>query len=49
VGAFLLIFPGAMSDVLGVACFVAVYVSQRAAGVRAPEVALAGERDSDRV
>jgi TRAP transporter 4TM/12TM fusion protein len=32
VGAFLLIFPGALSDVLGVACFVAVYVSQRVAG-----------------
>jgi TRAP transporter 4TM/12TM fusion protein len=32
VGAFMLIFPGALSDALGVACFVAVYVSQRARG-----------------
>src|SRR5436190_3643771 len=30
-GALLLIFPGALSDVLGVACFLTVYVSQRAA------------------
>jgi TRAP transporter 4TM/12TM fusion protein len=29
-GALLLIFPGALSDVLGVACFLVVYVSQRA-------------------
>jgi len=29
-GAVLLIFPGVVSDVLGVACFVAVYTSQRA-------------------
>ncbi len=38
VGALLLIFPGTLSDVLGIACFVAVYVSQRAAGsADAPE------------
>jgi len=49
VGALLLIFPGALSDVLGVACFLVVYVSQRAAGAPAPGVALARERDSDRV
>jgi TRAP transporter 4TM/12TM fusion protein len=48
-GALLLIFPGALSDVLGVACFLIVYVSQRAAGAPAPGVALAHERDSDRV
>ena len=30
VGALLLIFPGAASDILGVACFVAVYLAQRA-------------------
>ncbi|MGH7354532.1 MAG: TRAP transporter permease [Candidatus Rokuibacteriota bacterium] len=30
-GALLLIFPGALSDLLGVACFVVVYVAQRAA------------------
>jgi TRAP transporter 4TM/12TM fusion protein len=30
-GAFLLIFPGAVTDVLGVACFVLVLMSQRAA------------------
>ena len=44
-----LIFPGALSDVLGVACFLIVYVSQRAAGAPAPGVALTRERDSDRV
>jgi len=49
VGALLLIFPGALSDVLGVACFLIVYVSQRAAGAPAPGVALTRERDSDRV
>jgi TRAP transporter 4TM/12TM fusion protein len=48
-GALLLIFPGALSDVLGVACFLIVYVSQRAAGAPAPGVALGRERDSDRV
>jgi len=48
-GALLLIFPGALSDVLGVACFLVVYASQRAAGAPAPGVALARERDSDRV
>ena len=48
-GALLLIFPGALSDVLGVACFLIVYVSQRAAGAPAPGVALTRERDSDRV
>jgi TRAP transporter 4TM/12TM fusion protein len=47
-GALLLIFPGALSDVLGVACFLIVYVSQRAADAPAPGVALARERDSDR-
>ena len=31
-GALLLIFPGAMSDLLGVACGVAVVVSQRMRG-----------------
>src|SRR5437763_14743508 len=49
VGALLLIFPGALSDVLGVACFLIVYVSHRAAGAPAPGVALTRERDSDRV
>ena len=48
-GALLLIFPGALSDVLGVACFLIVYVSQRVAGAPAPGVALGRERDSDRV
>ena len=48
-GALLLIFPGALSDVLGVACFLVVYVSQRVAGAPAPGVALGRERDSDRV
>jgi len=33
VGAVLLIFPGWVSDVLGVACFIVVLVSQRAAGL----------------
>ena len=28
-GALLLIFPGAASDVLGMACFAAVWVAQR--------------------
>src|SRR5712692_3555578 len=37
-GAFLLIFPGAISDLLGVACFVAVVVSQRTA-TRVPDTA----------
>jgi TRAP transporter 4TM/12TM fusion protein len=37
-GAALLIFPGVVSDLAGVACFVAVYASQRAArAVRATE------------
>ncbi len=40
-GALLLIFPGALSDVLGVACFLAVYVSQRAV---APDRAAEGVR-----
>jgi TRAP-type uncharacterized transport system fused permease subunit len=34
-GALLLIFPGAASDVLGMACFAAVWVAQR----RAPAIA----------
>ncbi|PYM36177.1 MAG: C4-dicarboxylate ABC transporter permease, partial [Candidatus Rokuibacteriota bacterium] len=33
VGAVLLIFPGWVSDALGVACFIVVLVSQRAAGL----------------
>ena len=32
-GSFLLIFPGAWSDLAGVVCFVIVLVSQRAARV----------------
>ncbi|MBI4253678.1 MAG: TRAP transporter fused permease subunit, partial [Candidatus Rokubacteria bacterium] len=35
-GAALLIFPGALGDFLGVACFALVYASQRARLVRAP-------------
>lgn len=35
-GAFLLIFPGVASDLLGVLCAAGVVVSQRAAGRRAP-------------
>lgn len=42
IGAFLLIFPGVTSDLLGVACFVAVLISQRAArpGATAPASSL---------
>jgi TRAP-type uncharacterized transport system fused permease subunit len=29
VGAFLLIFPGALSDAMGIACFLAVWLAQR--------------------
>lgn len=39
IGAGLLITPGAMSDAVGVACFVAVWMSQRTAPAVAPEVA----------
>ena len=35
-GAALLIFPGALGDLVGAACFVVVYASQRARLVRAP-------------
>jgi TRAP transporter 4TM/12TM fusion protein len=38
-GAGMLIFPGLVTDALGVACFVAVWVSQRGARAPAPEVA----------
>jgi UPF0716 family protein affecting phage T7 exclusion len=31
IGAFLLIFPGAVSDVLGMACFAVVWLAQRKA------------------
>ena len=39
VGAALLIAPGVMSDAVGVACFVAVWMSQRGARAAAPEIA----------
>lgn len=39
-GAFLLIFPGALSDLLGAACFAAVLVSQRGAERRTAAPAL---------
>jgi TRAP-type uncharacterized transport system fused permease subunit len=39
-GAMLLIFPGALSDALGIACFVAVWIAQRSASGRpSPELA----------
>jgi TRAP transporter 4TM/12TM fusion protein len=44
-GALLLIFPGVVSDALGLACFVIVYVSQRAgrSDVEVPDMASAAK------
>jgi TRAP transporter 4TM/12TM fusion protein len=44
VGAVLLIFPGALGDAVGVACFLAVYLTQRAARRRVGAEAQSGAR-----